>query len=885
MATKKKIVSLKQLPESKRVVKVEKKDEKKIKAKDSKTKTALPSNKVVQVQKKKKKRSGFILNAILSFLMVIGIVIMCAILFFCGYIVLNAPDFNTDKLYSKDATIFLDRNGEEILRAGAEQREKVTYDDLPEVLVDAIVAAEDSRFFQHNGFDIVRFTKATLGQIAGNDGAGGASTLTMQIAKNAFSKQDDGSIASSGKAGIIRKFNDIYMSVFKIEKNYTKEEIFEMYVNSQFLGWHSYGVEQACQTYFGKSVRDLTLTEAALIAGVFNAPTNYNPFNSTELASQRRSIILNLMVRHGYITEEQKEDAEAISVESLIIDPSIESLSPYQTFIDQVEFDIKKETGYDPYTTPMIVYTTMDRSMQDVMTKLNNSELSYVWNEKKPWLQVAMTIADVKDGSIRAINGGRNQTGARTFNKATQEKRQPGSTAKPFFAYGPFIEYNNGNTGTIFYDNPMTYSNGTPLKNSDGTYLGAMTMRQALARSRNIPAVQAFQAVDNAKIEEFAKACGFKFNTLYESYAIGGGVEVNSLSMSAAYGTLARGGYYIEPYTFTKIVYLETDEVYEHKYEKVQAMSPETAYMLTDILMTAHNQGVGGSFSISGTDIAAKTGTSTFDGYAQQQYGIPWTAAADNWVISYSPDYVISQWFGVYDVGPGKYTDALFGANQGRQIHQAVVKSIYKTGSKFTKPSGVESAKYELETNPAELPSEYTPANLISTELFKKGTEPSEVSSRFSQLSNPTNGEASEGNGQINLSWDPIKTPDAINRNYLQDKYNDFYGQFASTYLTKRYEYNEKNIGTVGYHIYLVNNGVIVEDLGFTTNTFFTYNANQGGEYHFVVKSSYSIFKNNMSSGLNINIKTSSSPIIPGGNEEPSGGNSENSNDDVEVSQ
>ena len=235
----------------------------------------------------------------------------------------------------------------------------------------------------------------------------------------------------------------------------------------------------------------------------------------------------------------------------------------------------------DPYAVPMEIYTTMDPDIQDIMVKLNNGELNYKWKtykatNNKDIIQIGAIVTDVKDGSIAAVNGGRHQTTQKAFNRATDMKTQPGSTAKPIFAYGPYLEYNNGNTGTVFYDNKMTYSNGQELTNADKTYKGAMTMRQALAQSRNIHAVQAFQAVSKTKISEFVNNLGIDYCVydsngnpkdcnLYESYAIGGGLEVSPEEMAGAYGTFARGGYYIEPYSYTKVIFRETDETYEHK--------------------------------------------------------------------------------------------------------------------------------------------------------------------------------------------------------------------------------------------------------------------------------------------------------------------------------
>ena len=586
-----------------------------------------------QTKKKKKK------NTFLVILTSGAIILLSLFLVFMLYIVITAPKFDENELYNKEATIIYDANGDEIAKIGSEKRELVTYDELPQVLVDAIVATEDSRFFQHNGFDLPRFLKASFGQLTGNSAAGGASTLTMQVVKNTFTSTE-----SKGLKGIIRKFTDIYMSIFKVEKNYTKEEIIEFYVNAPWLGNNTYGIEQACQMYFGKSVRDLTLAEASLMAGLFQAPSTYNPFNNPDAATKRRNTVLKLMVKHGYITEEEADLANSISVESLLTTKASESANAYQGFIDTVIEDVKEKTGNDPYNTPMLIYSTMEKDAQDVINNLYAGEY-YTWINDV--IQAGIAITSVKDGSVVAVGAGRNRVGERQFNYATMINRHPGSTAKPFFAYGPYLEYNNGNTGSIFFDEPMTYSDGTPLKNADGNYQGMMTMKTALYKSRNIPAIQAFQQLDKEKVSTFVHNLGIDYgDTLYESAAIGGFNGMSPLSMSAAYAAFARGGEYIEPYTFTKIVYRQDDRTIEPKVEKMRAMSEETAYMMNYMLTYAGANGVGGKINVSGTDVAAKTGTSTVDKKALEQYNLPDSTSMDNWVAVYSPDYSISLWYG-----------------------------------------------------------------------------------------------------------------------------------------------------------------------------------------------------------------------------------------------
>ena len=823
--------------------KIIKKDKTKINKNKISLKDKLKSKDKVDKRIKKSKK-----NIFLIVLISIMILVMATGLIFMLYIIFNAPEFDQELLYSTESSILYDKDGQEFARIGPENRELVTYNELPQVLVDAIVATEDSRFFQHSGFDIARFIKASLGQLAGND-AGGASTLTMQIVKTVYT---DPTLVS-GLKGIIRKFTDIYMAIFKVEKQYTKEEIIEFYVNYPYLGEYSYGVEQASQTYFGKSVRDLSLPEAALIAGLFNAPNLLNPYNNPEGASERRDTVLELMNRHGYITEEQMNDAKNISVESLLVGKSEDNNSNYQWFIDTVVEEIKDDMGINAYNGGLKIYTTLNQAVQDELVNMANGAYTS-FNEYE---QVAVAVTDVKDGSITAIYGGRNQTGLLSYNRATQMFRHPGSTAKPIFDYGPLIEYNDASTGTYFFDEPMSYSNGQGLKNSDGKYLGLITMRIALARSRNIPAVQAFQQVDKDKISEFVHNLGIDYGeTLYESAAIGAFDGTSPLQLSAAYAAFGRGGYYIEPYSYTKIVLLDTNEEIEQKPKIEKVMSDATAYLINNILLTAQNTySVGGNFRISGTDVASKTGTSTYEQSALDEKKVPSSASRDNWTISYSPDYSISLWYGYDELMSNYYTDSVKAANKKGKMMAGMAKKIFPQNSRFDVPSSVVKVELEKETFPLQLASQYTPDDMRMEEYFKVGTEPTEVSSRYDKLQAPTNGKANTNGNTIYLSWDAISTPDAINPDYLLEYFNKNYTLEAEKYYNNRISYNNSKIGYLLYKIYLENNGTL-QYVGETTDTSFAFQGEAGTSYKFVIKSCYSIFTANESDGLVINAKT-----------------------------
>lgn len=793
-------------------------------------------------------------NVILLILLSLGIFFVSLILIFALYIIISSPDFDKEALYRKESSVIYYKDGvTELARIGNQDRVLISYDELPNVLIDAIVATEDSRYFQHTGLDLARFMKASLGQLVGKKDAGGASTITMQVVKTTYTSSE-----ARGLAGIVRKFTDIYMSVFKVESNYTKEEILEFYVNSQWFandGNLNYagiaGVEQACQYFFGKSVKDISLAEASLIAGMFQNPVANNLYSYPEKARKRQNTVLTLMVNHGYITEEEKEAVLEIPIESLLTSKTVSKNSDNQAAIDYVINDVREKTGIDPANTAMKIVSTIEPKVQNALNSLEKGDIYTFPNE---YLQEGVTVTSTEDGSIAGMSGGRNYS-AKGTNRAIS-KRQPGSTAKIIFDYGPAIEYLNWSPATLLLDEESTYSNGQTISNASGKYGGLMTMRYALSNSINIPALKAFQAVYKENpdyIKDFAHSLGIDYGTeLYESASIGGlSTGVTTVQMSAAYAAFGRGGYYIEPYAFTSATVMETGKEYTHKYEKVKVMSEETAYLITDMLITAAKQGVGG-VSVSGTEVAAKGGTSNVDASAARKIGIPTNATRDAWNITYTSEYSTALWIGYDSTTKEHYLTMSEGSKARRGAMKAIGRLIYSKNKKFEKPDGIIEVEVEKETIPVQLPSSYTPSDLRTTEKFKDGAEPADTSTRFEKLEAPRNGSYTFDGSQVHLTWDKISTPEAISSDYLQNYFNENFDKYASKYYEKRVSYNNGAIGSIGYQVYEKKGSELVS-LGRTDTNSFTYPISSG-THTFVIKSAYSIFKSNMSDGLEITV-------------------------------
>ena len=801
--------------------------------------TRMSKNKKGKVKDKtKKKKIG---KKILMVCLILGIVCLVAFGIFMFFIIKDAPEFSPDKLYHQEASILYSSDGTIIKKLGSENRETISYDQLPEVLVDAIVATEDSRFFQHNGFDLPRFIRAGIGTLLGQN-AGGASTLTMQIAKNHF---------TSTNRSITRKFTDIYMSIFQIEKHYTKEEIMEFYVNAPYLGSGAWGVEQACLTYFGKSAKDINLAEAAMIAGMFQAPNTYDPNINPDLTEKRRQTVLYLMRRHNYIDEKEYETALNLSVDKIVKSVSTEDGGDtdrfkYQSFIDAVVADVTERTGNNPYNVSMQIYTTMDKDKQEAVEDIMNGK---TFNWENDVVQGAVAVVDVNTGALTAISNGRNISGANQLGRATKVKRQIGSTAKPIYDYGPGFEYLGWSTATPFADEPHSYS-GTDdddggIENWNRTYQGWMTLRTALAESRNIPALKAFQQNDNENIKNFAESLGLnpqvENGVVYESHALGGYDGESPLTMAGAYAAFANGGYYTKPYTYTKIVYREDDKTEEIETERTKVMSPETAYMISNVLYDAADYGIGTSY-LNGVRFGAKTGTSNFTEDLIKRKGYPSNAVNDLWVDGINTQYAISVWYG-YDKQDDKYVST---TNTGghRNLFKAIAGNFFTDKAEFTKPDGVVAVEVEKETYPVKLPSANTPSNMRITELFKKGTEPTEVSSRFAQLSDVSNVKSSISGNSVSISWTGIKTPEELDSNSLSSWIGKVFTDsgYKNSYLQSRLGQNQSMLGSVGYNIYAKQKDGTLRLIQFTNNTSITFTARSTDSGTYVVKSCYSNF-------------------------------------------
>ena len=686
----------------------------------------------------------------------------------------DKPKMDVNQFTNTESSIVYDSEGNQIAELGATIRENVSYEDLPNVLVDAFVAVEDSRYFEHNGFDVPRFTKAFLSNLRTLSFSQGGSTFTMQLVKNIyFSNDETGEQASrSGISGVTRKVQEIALAM-ELERRpeINKKIILELYLNKLNFGGNRNirGVEKAAEYYFGKSVSELNLSESALLAGVINAPTAYNPFNNLEKATARRNEVLYQMRYHGYITEEEYELARCIKVEDLLVDESTRTIStngvavPYQAYIDQVVSEVYDMTGKDPYTTAMRIYTYMDRDIQGLMDSIETGtyeSISFPDDE----FELASIAVNNKTGAIVGILGGRNYAngGSLLLNHATEQFKQPGSSIKPILDYALAFENLGWSTSHVLVDRPIVYpGTSTIISNSNGTYQGQVTLRDALCNSLNTPAIQTLQAVLDAKgyayVVDYLNAMGIEIAA--EDFDIqcgigGNKIQVSCLQMAGAQGALLNYGQYTKPHTVSRIEFLDGKTPITPVYTSDQTISEEAAYMISTLL----NSNVSGGYAnlmqilIDDYPVYAKTGTTDW-GNSGTSYGIPTGAIKDAWMIGSTTDYTVATWIGYERAQKDKQSyitlNDYLSNIQGRTTNAILDMTVDRFGqpSELIKPDGVSSITHILATYPYASPIEGMDPAYITTGFIKR---------EYASLVNPQDASVESMTKEPDLKYDLV---------------------------------------------------------------------------------------------------------------------------------
>lgn len=589
---------------------------------------------------------------ILLALALVGIVAAAVLV---GSYILSAPKLTEEDLTATVSSKIYDMDGQLIADLGTEKRSNATTEEIPTDLANAIVAIEDQRFYNHRGIDVIRIAGSLLNNLAGGNLQGG-STLDQQFIKLTYFS------TSAEDQNLKRKVQEAWLSL-QLEQTKTKQEILTYYVNKVYMSNGTYGMKTASETFYGKELKELSLAQLALLAGMPQAPNQYDPYSHPEDAKNRRDLVLSEMLAEKYIDNSQYEQAILTPVTDGLLPLSNDAAYPayMDNYLKQVVEEVEKNTGYNLLTTGMDIYTNVDSAAQQQLWNIYNTDMYVSYPDEL--LQVASTIIDVSNGKVVAQLGARNQPSNVSFgiNQAVETNRDFGSTMKPITDYAPAFE--NGvysSTADIIVDEPYNYpGTSTPVNNWDKKYFGSLTVKSAIQYSRNVTAVKALEATGLENSLKFLNSVGINYPEIHYSNAISSNTSdtsreygASSEKMAAAYAAFANGGTYYAPQYVNKIVFSD-GTVKEFPQTGTRVMSEETAYLMTDMMKSVMEVGYGLNASVAGVPMAGKTGTSNYTDTEMESIiaAIPEAAyntmvVPDENFVGYSSQYAMAVWTG-----------------------------------------------------------------------------------------------------------------------------------------------------------------------------------------------------------------------------------------------
>lgn len=572
-----------------------------------------------------------------------------------GSYILSAPKLTEEDLTATVSSKIYDMDGQLIADLGTEKRSNATTEEIPTDLANAIVAIEDQRFYNHRGIDVIRIAGSFLNNLAGGNLQGG-STLDQQFIKLTYFS------TSAEDQNLKRKVQEAWLSL-QLEQTKTKQEILTYYVNKVYMSNRTYGMKTASETFYGKELKELSLAQLALLAGMPQAPNQYDPYSHPEDAKNRRDLVLSEMLAEKYIDNSQYEQAILTPVTDGLLPLSNDAAYPayMDNYLKQVIEEVEKNTGYNLLTTGMDIYTNVDSAAQQQLWNIYNTDMYVSYPDEL--LQVASTIIDVSNGKVVAQLGARNQPSNVSFgiNQAVETNRDFGSTMKPITDYAPAFE--NGvysSTADIIVDEPYNYpGTSTPVNNWDKKYFGSLTVKSAIQYSRNVTAVKALEATGLENSLKFLNSVGINYPEIHYSNAISSNTSdtsreygASSEKMAAAYAAFANGGTYYAPQYVNKIVFSD-GTVKEFPQTGTRVMSEETAYLMTDMMKSVMEVGYGLNASVAGVPMAGKTGTSNYTDTEMESIiaAIPEAAyntmvVPDENFVGYSSQYAMAVWTG-----------------------------------------------------------------------------------------------------------------------------------------------------------------------------------------------------------------------------------------------
>jgi len=735
---------------------------------------AMQNNKGKRGKNNKNKKSAFKRTLLTLVLAVLFIALAGS--FAIAIIIQHAPPLNESKLKiaSTNEIYGINGDGKNVVLAttGSQNHIYAPINKIPQVVKDAVVSVEDARFYHHFGIDPIRIGGSVVANFKNGFGSQGASTIDQQLIKLSY---------LTPQKTLTRKIQEAYLAV-KLDRVYTKDQILEMYLNKINYNEGAYGIATAAQTYFGLSLnhlKDISLAQAAMLAGIPNLPVYYDPITHPDDAKKRRDLVLDMMVKNHKITQAQADQAKKVSIKDMLKNrPTGNDKTNQSQNYEVIDYIKDKYVGKGKEISDktwsqggLKISTTFSELAQHKVTELLNDDRNFAGTKQN--LQAGIAVVDTKTGGILAL-GGRRHYHPTDYSFATHGGNQIGSTAKPIFAYGPAIEYLKWPTTHVTDDSPHQYSSGQTIHDWDSLYMGKISIERALYMSRNIPAVRTLQEVSSQegdkKIIDFANNLGMGINSLNESYAIGSYSGVSPLQMATAYAAFGNGGVYNEAHALKSIVYPDGRKI-NFNHEQHPAMKNYTAFMITQMLKQVidNPQGTYAGPSLSGYTVAGKSGSSNAGPDLQKKYHISDynlnQGYLDSWFDAYTPDVSVSVWNG-YDlkgVDPNSSSNMqkngvlLLSFDEKRISNELAGKLILSLASKNTpdwkQPSSV--VKVSVEKDTGLVASANTPSNDITTGYYVKGTEPTKQSIKYQNITAPTGLRAlyDKNNKSVTLNW------------------------------------------------------------------------------------------------------------------------------------
>ncbi|MDO4568498.1 MAG: PBP1A family penicillin-binding protein [Clostridia bacterium] len=693
-------------------------------------------------------------------------VALCACLAcIAGGIFLLADAINVDEwheldmsliLNAKQSAIIYDKNGDEAsILYEKEDRQWVYIDDIPEHVRNAFIAVEDARFYEHSGIDVIRIVGALLHDLKVGAFEQGASTLSQQLIKLSHLTGEN----APAEKTIARKAEEAVLA-WQMERLYNdKDKILEMYLNYIYFGGGFYGVEAAARGYFGVNAADLTVAQGALLAGVIKSPTNYAPHLDMEASVDRRNLVLRLMLESGFISADEYNSAQAERVR--LVESETRNRRSY--YIDLVVDEACEALGItksELITGGYRVYTALDAELQDKVEEVFADPGMYP-DERA---QAAIVVIDVESGMVSAVMGGREYEVAFGLNRATGITRPPGSAIKPVIAYAPALEYYGYTAASMILDEPTEFDGYAP-RNSNDSYHGWVTLREAITYSLNVPAVKVLSGMGVTSGKLFAQRLGIEFDEMDTGLALAlGGFTygVSPWQLARAYSCFASGGVYREGGLVERITDRDGNLLYECEPREYRVMSEANAYILNSMLCSVIADGTGKRLSDVKATLAGKTGTATDD------MGI-----RDAWMAAYNPQYAAAVWMG-YDDGTLRLPSGSTGGNYPALMLREVFAWLYAEADapEFDMPEGVREYRldaYSLtQRNSVLLATALTPQEQIYTEVFADGTAPSARSDYWAIPAPPQDFEVSVDYGVPRICFTPL-LPHIVYTLYRED--------------------------------------------------------------------------------------------------------------------